>query len=313
MTQRIGMPFATTAFGLNLRLPFSVGHLPERPHVSGWPGCEAEWIAPEDLEALCSDAGPGVVLAEVRSDGGGERLDVQRLGELHRFRLTGVGACALTADGRLLCAPIEPGGRAAWERLLLAQVLPLAALLGGYEVLHASAVDVAGRAVALVGHSGSGKSTLAAHLVAAGATARCDDVVAVRLAGDRVLAHSGPGELRLDAAGLDGLSRRDGRLDAAGKLCVPVATDASPAPLAAVYFLRRPARADAVTVRTGGSVRDLLGATFNVMVETPERLRRHFELCLAILASVPTFEVLVPAGADPTQVTDVLAAHAGTR
>ena len=71
---------------------------------------------------------------------------------------------------------------------MLAQVLPLAAVLRGTHVLHASAVALAGRAVAFMGRSGVGKTTLAGRIVAHGARLMTDDVLAV----DDFQARSGP-------------------------------------------------------------------------------------------------------------------------
>jgi HPr Serine kinase C-terminal domain len=62
----------------------------------------------------------------------------------------------------------------------------------GYLVLHASCVDVAGRAVAILGASGDGKSTTAGALVKRGHRLLCDDVVAIDAEG-RVV----PGVARL--------------------------------------------------------------------------------------------------------------------
>jgi hypothetical protein len=71
--------------------------------------------------------------------------------------------------------------------------------LRGHTVLHASAVDVAGRALAFVGPSGRGKSTLAALLCLEGATLVTDDVLVVE-PGPPVTAVGGAAELRLRPA-----------------------------------------------------------------------------------------------------------------
>ncbi|MDA1081237.1 MAG: hypothetical protein O2973_06105 [Gemmatimonadetes bacterium] len=68
-------------------------------------------------------------------------------------------------------------------------------------VLHASAVEMDGRAVAFVGPVGAGKSTIAAACVAAGAALLSDDVLAIRLEGGdssgQWHAHRGIGAIRL--------------------------------------------------------------------------------------------------------------------
>ena len=74
-------------------------------------------------------------------------------------------------------------------------------------VLHASAVDLGGRALAFVGNSGMGKSTLAALMCAGGADLITDDVLAVDVSGRQALAGLGATELRL-RKGADTLADR---------------------------------------------------------------------------------------------------------
>lgn len=63
---------------------------------------------------------------------------------------------------------------------LLGPVMGFALRLRGVLALHASAVLIDGRAVALVGQSGAGKSTTAAAFAAAGYPVLADDVLAIR-------------------------------------------------------------------------------------------------------------------------------------
>ena len=103
------------------------------------------------------------------------------------------GRQVVAADGGSLVAWAPAGGPASlWHRLLYAQGLPLAASLQGVACLHAGAVVLGGRAVALVGASGAGKSTLTAALVAAGAVFLTDDVLALLVEDDGVVAYPGP-------------------------------------------------------------------------------------------------------------------------
>ena len=69
--------------------------------------------------------------------------------------------------------------------------------LRGEPVLHASAVDVGGTAVAFVGSSGMGKSTMATLLCAAGAQLITDDVLRVDLSRPRPRCYLGATALRL--------------------------------------------------------------------------------------------------------------------
>lgn len=86
------------------------------------------------------------------------------------------------------------------------QIIPL--LITGYVcafvltmrgacVLHASALDINGRAVAFIGPSGAGKSTLAALLARDGARVITDDLLHVDLSAEAPRCHLGSPEIRL--------------------------------------------------------------------------------------------------------------------
>jgi hypothetical protein len=85
-----------------------------------------------------------------------------------------------------------------WAAILLSgNVLSALVWLKGITILHASAVEIDGRAIALVGGSGSGKTTLAALLCSHGARLVTDDALRFATAGRRVRCWTGPGPLRL--------------------------------------------------------------------------------------------------------------------
>jgi hypothetical protein len=69
-------------------------------------------------------------------------------------------------------------------------------MMRGDPLLHASAIDVGGRAVAFVGRSGMGKSTMATLFCAAGGRLITDDVLRLT-PGDQPRCYLGAGELRL--------------------------------------------------------------------------------------------------------------------
>jgi hypothetical protein len=84
-------------------------------------------------------------------------------------------------DGREVLVDAAPG----WDEdtlamYVLGQGLALILQQRGLLVLHASCVDLGGRAVAIAGYSGAGKSTTAAALVRHGHALLCDDVTPVR-------------------------------------------------------------------------------------------------------------------------------------
>jgi hypothetical protein len=82
------------------------------------------------------------------------------------------------ADVRCVPAPAVSGETC--RHLYLNQVLPLALSRRGNMVFHASAVELAGTALAFVAESGRGKSTLAASFATAGCRFLADDGLVVR-------------------------------------------------------------------------------------------------------------------------------------
>jgi len=113
----------------------------------------------------------------------------------------------------------------------------------GFLVLHASAVKVAGGAVAFIGDKGAGKSTMAAAMHARGHELVADDIVAIDTAGSTPLAYPGFPQLKLfpeSAAQLvedaDALPRLHPEFEKrAAKIGSRFAAD--PLPLRAVYEL----------------------------------------------------------------------------
>jgi hypothetical protein len=110
---------------------------------------------------------------------GREVLSFGRCGSEYVLRFVGLGSFRVAPDRRLVtCAPGRRMPDMTLRHLLLNQVLPLA--FGAERlVLHASAVTLAGGAVAFAGPGGAGKSTLAAALASRGHPLVSDDFVAV--------------------------------------------------------------------------------------------------------------------------------------
>lgn len=118
----------------------------------------------------------------------------------HLFRIYGLCEFVISADLSevefLPWPDLAPG----MDSVMITGTLLAAQLyLRGHLVLHSSAVEVDGQAVAFVGHSGMGKSTTASLLAAAGGVASVtDDVLRVDLeSGGRPRARLGPAHLRL--------------------------------------------------------------------------------------------------------------------
>jgi len=122
---------------------------------------------------------------------------------------------------------------------VLGRVMALAAHADGHLTLHASAVSVAGRAVAVVGPKHAGKSTLALALVRKGARLLTDDTLVVRLEGGAAWAAPGVQRVRVweDSARALGLfvsSRGETKPMAT---LAPNERETAPLPLAACYLL----------------------------------------------------------------------------
>ncbi len=224
------------------------------------------------------------------------------------------GCHLLSADGsRLVCSPGVDPAEVGWQRLLIAQALPFAALLHGLEIFHASAVALDGRAVAFLGTSRAGKTSMALELCRRGASFLADDVLAVERVEDRLICQPGTPVAGVDRDETERLRRsglwpeQDVLATNERELLLPVACAGSPAPLGALFFLERtlegPAepRFEAVT-----DPRLLLAATFNFVLTTPERLGRLLDIC-ALAAAQRVERVLIGPDADPPRLGEAVA------
>lgn len=295
-----------TVFGLDLRadrhLPF-LGETTARPtgrqiEVSLPPaGCgEPPWPASAEL------------IADERNPGGEIIFQIER-NEQADYRIWGpaYGASIVSADGRRLWGVPGEVSMAAWQRLLIAQALPFAAVLQGLEVLHASAVTVDRGAVALAGPSGSGKTSLALELCRRGAGFLADDVLALERAGDELIGHPGTPVAAVDHAEAERLQA--GGVSGGEALSVNdrerverVEVGAEPLPLRALFFLERrldgPARP---SFEPASDPRMLLAATFNLVLSDPRRLAGLLDVC-ALAARGRVERIVVGPGVDAGQL-----------
>ena len=196
------------------------------------------------------------------------------------------GASVLSADGRRLHGALGSGGVDAWQRLLIAQALPFAAVLQGLEVLHASAVVTEQGAVAFLGPSGAGKTTLALALCGRGPGFLADDVLAIEVAHDALIGHPGPATAGVDHPEADSLigsgrlRQRDVLAVNSRERVVRIPEAAAPAPLEALFFLDRKADGPArPRFEPAADAQLLLAATFNLVLAAPQRLRTLLDVC----------------------------------
>jgi hypothetical protein len=296
---RQAAPAVAAAFGLDVQLGIPVEGLTPGETAPTGRSVSLEQADPAHLAAGW-DSDETVRLREWNDDDGRVEAAFERHPQLG-FRLfaDGYGAYAISPAGTAIrCAPPPEVERWRWQRCLVGQVLPLAAVLQGFEVFHAAAVSVDGSAVGLVGESMAGKSSVAVQLVLRGAELLADDVLALEAGGARLEVHPGPGIVSLRHAEARRLGDSDlrrlgtvvGDDDEALRVRVPRATRA--VPLAALYFLER-GDAERTTFEPlwPPDPRLLLGSTFNHMVVTPERLTNQLEVCTRLAHETPLFRV----------------------
>jgi hypothetical protein len=277
----------TTVFGLDVRseLPlWFIGRSSAKPtgrqlKISAHIADVAKPRWPRDAELICD---------ERRPDGGANfRIEFHpEVGYLvfgPRY-----GSHLLSLDGRVLRCDPEGRHEDAWQRLLIAQVLPFAALLQGLEVFHASAIvkDPKAGAVAFLGPSGVGKTSIGLELCRRGANFLTDDALALEHRGEELVAHPGT-----PLAGVHHAEARRVRAMAGSspeqilainsrEQLMRVSDIAEPARMSALFFLDR--RTDGPERPRFEPVTDtqmLLTATFNFVLATPARLRGLLDVC----------------------------------
>ena len=203
------------------------------PELPLWAGAEAAQVDLRILEAGVPEQLEGAIPS-------GRALSIVDDGSV-LLNVPGV-VRMLIRDGREVAVEVlEPGED--WKLYLLGTTLGVLCHQRGLLPLHASAIGVNGRTVAIAGRSGAGKSTLALHLAGRGHVLQADDVTVLRSAakGLEVLPALPRMKLwrgSLDAAGVDAATLRRVRQGVEKfYLEPPTAFDLSPSPLQAVILL----------------------------------------------------------------------------
>ncbi|HET8643286.1 MAG TPA: hypothetical protein VFM37_15215 [Pseudonocardiaceae bacterium] len=307
------------AHGLAIRSAVELP-LPPAPPAAGPPDLVLRRGADRPVPSRRPD---GERLAELAGPGG--RLFYSLGRDLEGATLRYPGLCDFTGDRGLAAVTchLHPGTDPGLLAVLAAGTLLAVHLTLRRElVLHASAVQVDGHALAFVGGSGMGKSTLAAALCATVAGTGCglvaDDVLRVeRTKAGAMLVHPGSTESRLRpsagdlaAAAAPGAARptADGRL----ALRPPLRAEA-PLPLVACVLPRPSRDASEVSVRRMSPARALLRiAQFPRVAGWREResADRAFQRLADLVELVPVFEATVPWGPPfrPRVLAELLAA-----
>jgi hypothetical protein len=304
-----------TVFGLDVRSdrPFSF----LEPAVATPTGRGLELSLLEAPEAIGWPAAAELV-SDQRKPDGSVNFQIESSAETG-FRIWGpeYGVSVISADGTRLLGAVGEGREEAWQRLLVAQALPFAAVLQGLVVVLASAAATAQGAVALSGHSGSGKTSLARELCRRGSGFLADDVLALERVDGQLVGHPGAPVAGIDQAEAERLSTVEGAVGpevlAADRReqVSRVAPSASPQPLRALFFLDR---------RSGGPARPcfeaaadaqaLLSATFNLVLTGAKRLERLLDAC-ALLASCRVERISCGPAVGVAELGDAIEARIG--
>ncbi|QBX54620.1 hypothetical protein EXE58_03475 [Nocardioides seonyuensis] len=249
---------------------------------------------------------PGDLMAQWSTDSGLVASFVRRPDASHLLRFE--STCDVTIDSRaehVTVHMVEGVPETMGGVLVGGTVLSYLLLLRDEVVLHASAVDIGGRAIAFVGSSGMGKSTMATLMCRDGGLLITDDVLRVTRDEDGVdRCALGATELRLRAAasGLadqfaEGGSHRS-TADDRRALSVPVCTDEG-LPLAAL-FIPRPRRASPelslTRLHTAAAALSLLSFPRILGIRDSRLLARQFEQMTDLAERVPVFLADVPWG-----------------
>ena len=233
-----------------------------------------------------------------------------RVGDGYVGRMTGIADFVIDPDLRtVVCHPVVDGRSHVIPIVIPGTVTAFLLSIRGWAVLHGSAVEFDGRALAFVGVSGQGKSTMAALFCSAGAALVTDDVLPLEFAlgpgGEETVRCLRAGReirLREKAASLadrfgDEASVRVTADDRRG--ISPMVTSHAKVLLSAIVLPRPDREISAVSARRLGAGEASLSLSRCQRIEgwrEPAHLRQQFTDVARILSSVPVFEVAVPWG-----------------
>lgn len=304
-------PYRCTAFGLEVESDWPLtGSTAQAPAAA--PGARVtrvRRVGTAEIEDGWAQSAEAIL--EHRTDEGAVSFTVERSSEHYRFWLEGFGRYLVASDGsEIACERGAAGER--HERFVLAHALPVAAILSGYEVLHASAIGGDGAGAAFVGASGVGKTGIATRLVARGAAFLTDDVLAVEPADDHVRAHPGPAfmSIRPDDAAM--IAEIGGRLGAAAgatdKVHVSPRRRGQASPLRVIYHIQWGDTFEIAALERA-ELHRVLSLSFVPYLTTPERLMRHLAIAQLLGAGVAQFRLQTPTGQLHDEMLAKLEAH----
>ncbi len=192
LSQRSNASWRAAVFGLDARGSFPAPGLTGLSAASGLPLVDVNCVTDGELTRAWRSDGASRI-AEWHSSDGAPVATIDWHPEAgYRIFAAGYGDFVVSGAGsRIECAPAQkPAWQ--WQRYLIGQLLPIAAVLGGREVFHASAISLGGRVIGLVAGTRVGKTSLALNLVLRGHRFVTDDVLALELRDGVPMAHPGP-------------------------------------------------------------------------------------------------------------------------
>jgi hypothetical protein len=237
-------------------------------------------------------------------------LSIATVGAERLLRFERLADFVISADGRAIrCGARRTTTPETVRHLLLDQVLP--AIVPGERrfSVHASAVAIAGAAVAFLGRAGRGKSTLAAAFGLAGAPIVTDDCLIVELARDGAIVVPTYPSLRLSPATLERLGASCRRLRRVAQYTskLRLGTDDGaglrfrhqPISLSRLYLLERDRRARRpriVPLSRRESYIELMKYRFRLDPRDQAALRHECDQLASIARLLPLARLLVPSG-----------------
>ncbi|MGD9657150.1 MAG: hypothetical protein AB7U61_05845 [Methylocystis sp.] len=215
-----------------------------------------------------------------------------------------------TGGATVLCRNLSDRSLEFFDAYLTNFSVSAALIQRGEESLHATAIDIGGRAIGLLGACGAGKSTLAAFLKARGGDIITDDMLRLTMDGDTILAHPGPHRLKLfeEAAKLFlPQAAISGRWSPVGDKFIYDLDDSiksrSTTRLAALYYLQAPDQPhDGAVVLDRLSGLDLFrtisASTMINALDKPGRPEHHFHFINGFVNRVPVYRLTYPRSFD---------------
>lgn len=236
-------------------------------------------------------------------NGGRIWMRLARRGETRVIQFPGLGEFEIRGRS-IVCYPRTKIPLRTIRHLLLNQVLPATLASSRSVVLHASAVEIGGRAIGFLGPAGAGKSTIAGALVRHGASTVTDDALVIHLAGSNAIAVPTYPGLRLwpDSRAIIGTWPAIRRVRVAHYTrkqrwsgpSVPFAS--RPVKLAALYLLTRGKTVCVRALSGRQSIMALIRYSMMLDATNASAVKNGFDLVAAIVSRVEVSRLTVPRG-----------------